>query len=77
MKDQKPGRVPCHFLRTKLFYIDKELGRKWLSETENTESYWCLRTVSFVGPDDLPAEPHFCGDGRSCFRPMADSSPQS
>lgn len=77
MENQNKGRVPCHFLRTKLFYIDKELGRQWLTETENTESYWCLRTVSFTGPDDRPAEPHFCDGSRGCFQPMAENTPRT
>ena len=38
---------------------------------------WCRRTMEAVGPDDRPAAPDACRDGRTCFRAYGSDSEES
>jgi hypothetical protein len=66
MQDDKDVRV-CQHLRTKMYYV---LGRDHvdLREPSPTAQYWCARTATVMGPDDVYCSPEACQPGRACFR---------
>lgn len=68
-RDRQP---PCRHLRTKAVYVSDEQGREYLERTIPSESYWCVKTMRPVGPDDEPAEPDDCGRNRPCYQPLAE-----
>lgn len=59
----------CRSLRWKSLY-----GRSFESAEQaaivaahNDVPFSCLKTCRSWGPDDAPASPECCGEGRSCF----------
>ena len=46
---------------------------RWENGYVPTAVFWCLATVEPVGPDDHPAHPHACVQGRPCFSHGADA----
>ncbi len=68
--DRATGEVPvCRRLRTKMYYV---LGRDHidLREASPTGQYWCSRTATVLGPDDVLCSPHVCQPHRACFEPV-------
>lgn len=65
--EPEPAPEPCARLRTKMMYV---AGRNAapLDGTSTTACYWCLDTMSPVGPDDAPVRPEACRPGRPCHR---------
>lgn len=66
---KKKIKIQCINLRTKKLYVND------LAENENsgindsaTSGYWCLGTMSTVGPDDSFAAPERCAAHRTCFK---------
>ena len=59
----------CRRLRTKMYYV---MGRDHvdLSEASPTGQYWCSRTATVLGPDDVLCSPHVCQPHRACFEPV-------
>ena len=57
----------CRFLRhKKMFYdFDREAALTVGPESGGTP-YWCVKTSTPLGPDDLPATGEECRAGRSC-----------
>jgi len=56
----------CRFLRTKKMYIPAlHLEGDPREETE-TAHFWCLKTHTSVGPDNLPVRGGECRFGRPC-----------
>ncbi len=55
----------CAALRTKMLYVAG--GPADWSRPSTTAQYWCLETMSAVGPDDAQATPASCRAGRACF----------
>ncbi len=56
----------CKCLRSKGFYLTGP-GDADLVEFSPTSAYWCLHTVTILGPDDILCSPEMCRSGRSCF----------
>lgn len=71
---EKPGATAgsevkvCRELRTKMYYV---LGRDHvdLRVTSPTAQYWCARTTTVLGPDDVFCSPTSCQPHRACFDP--------
>ncbi len=57
----------CQHLRTKASYIPAQRSETTLAESNPTAHYWCLRTMSVIGPDDTLASPDDCTTHRACF----------
>lgn len=60
--------VPCKRIRTKMYYV---LGRKAVDLTVSspTSQYWCSRTATVIGPDDVCCSPELCAANRACYEP--------
>ena len=56
----------CPELRTKTMSLNTSVRRNPDVEACGTAVYWCLKTYSPLGPDDLPALPEDCGRSRKC-----------
>ncbi len=58
----------CRRLRTKMYYV---MGRDHvdLREASPTGQYWCSRTATVLGPDDVLCSPLVCQPHRACFEP--------
>jgi hypothetical protein len=56
----------CRRLRTKMYYV---VGREHIDMVEGSPSaqYWCSRTATVLGPDDVYCSPQTCCAGRGCF----------
>jgi hypothetical protein len=56
----------CRRLRTRMYYV---LGRDHpdLREEASTAQYWCARTATVLGPDDVYCSPSVCQPDRDCF----------
>jgi hypothetical protein len=74
MTQPDPDFPICRFLRTKSMYVR---GRQALAAVapSATRCYWCVATMSAVGPDDRQATPEGCRAGRGCFQPLQDEGP--
>ena len=59
----------CRRLRTKMYYV---MGRDHvdLREASPTGQYWCSRTATVLGPDDVLCSPRVCQPHRACFDPL-------
>ena len=60
--------VTCRCLRNKGMYIDAEPDP--LVPNPHDGHYWCIHTMTLLGPDGKVAEPVACGPGRSCHDPL-------
>ncbi len=56
----------CRYLRTKSFYT-AEKNEKTLTEESPGRAFWCVRSVSAIGPDDRIVGPSECSAERVCF----------
>lgn len=63
---QPDASVPCKRIRTKMYYV---LGRQAvdLSQSSPTAQYWCSRTATVIGPDDVCCSPEICVPSRACY----------
>jgi hypothetical protein len=60
---------PCQCLRTKnLHGTSAENYTNWHPSVAASSTFWCVRTMSFAGPDDNYAHPARCLSGRSCYK---------
>jgi len=61
-------RKPCRQLRSRSYYI---FGRDHEDMYEDAVSvpYWCARTTTVLGPDDVYCAPSVCRAGRACYEP--------
>jgi hypothetical protein len=68
MEAEVPDRPVCRRLRTKMYYV---MGREHvdLRQTSPTAQYWCARTTTVLGPDDVYCSPDTCQPDRACFEP--------
>jgi hypothetical protein len=57
----------CDALRTKNAFGNHVGYRPWQKGESSTAVYWCLQTMSTIGPDEQFVHPHKCCCGRSCF----------
>lgn len=60
----------CRRLRTKMYYV---MGRDHvdLRVSSPTAQYWCSRTATVMGPDDVYCSPEVCQPQRACFEEEA------
>jgi len=68
MDAREDPQIPvCSRLRTKMYYV---VGREHvdLRVSSPTAQYWCARTTTVMGPDDLPCRPESCQPHRGCFQ---------
>jgi hypothetical protein len=58
----------CKRLRTRMYYI---VGRDAddLQRSVSDAQYWCARTATVLGPDDVFCSPELCRASRACFEP--------
>ena len=56
----------CKRLRTKMYYV---MGRDHVDLRVSSPSaqYWCSRTATVMGPDDVYCSPEVCQPHRACF----------
>jgi hypothetical protein len=59
----------CIMLRTKMGYFRSLEGERLIDAGDSTACYNCLLTQWPFGPDGMPADPAYCANARSCFRP--------
>jgi len=67
MEAQETADTPvCKRLRSKMYYV---LGRADvdLRVSSSTAQYWCSRTATVIGPDDVCCSPDMCQPERACF----------
>ncbi|MBK5256856.1 MAG: hypothetical protein JJE39_12545 [Vicinamibacteria bacterium] len=64
--NSEPEIVPCRRIRTKMYYV---LGRQAvdLRTSSPTSQYWCSRTATVIGPDDICCSPELCRSNRACY----------
>lgn len=60
----------CQYLRTKKCYIPTQGSENFLAETSPGSQYWCIRTMTVMGPDDKVVSPDDCDGHRTCFHTM-------
>jgi hypothetical protein len=68
-REEAVTRPPlCRRLRTKMYYV---IGRDHvdLYGDSPTAQYWCSRTATVMGPDDMYCSPRVCRPYRACFEP--------
>ncbi len=64
-----PADTPvCKRLRSKMYYV---MGRDHvdLRVSSPNSQYWCSRTATVLGPDDVYCSPEMCQAHRGCFEP--------
>lgn len=62
-------KIQCIHLRTKKLYVTNNAENESGAINDSaTGQYWCLGTMSPVGPDDGFAAPERCKANRSCFK---------
>jgi hypothetical protein len=49
-----------------MYYV---LGRQAVDLTKSspTSQYWCSRTATVIGPDDVCCSPELCASNRACY----------
>lgn len=58
----------CDMLRTKNAFGNHVGYRPWQKGQSSTAVYWCLHTMTTIGPDEQYVHPHNCCCGRKCFQ---------
>jgi hypothetical protein len=58
----------CKRLRSRMYYV---MGRdhEELRVSSPNSQYWCSRTATVLGPDDVCCSPEMCQAHRGCFEP--------
>jgi len=67
MEDRELAAIPvCRRLRTRTYYV---VGREHadLRVSSPNGQYWCTRTTTVMGPDEVPCTPETCQPDRGCF----------
>jgi hypothetical protein len=68
-------QIRCRSLRSKSSYGAFEEFHEDLTEIMGaTTTYWCLKTMGKVGPDDYFVHRSVCQEGRSCWHSCEDAS---
>lgn len=58
----------CAHLRTKVGYTPFPEGKDiWRIGDSSTSTYWCLKTMGAVGPDENFVAPEICQKRRCCY----------
>lgn len=66
-EDRFMAKPVCQYLRTKKCYIPTQASDNFLTETGSGSQYWCIRTMTVMGPDDVVVSPEDCNSRRACF----------
>ena len=66
--DELPAPPECACIRTKMQYVMPE--GSW-GRHSSTAQFWCLQTMTSIGPDERPVHPETCHRGRTCFEEEA------
>lgn len=74
METTATPRPVCRRLRTKMFYV---VGRDHVDLVEGspTAQYWCSRTATVIGPDDIYCSADACVPSRACFEAPDEGPP--
>jgi hypothetical protein len=59
----------CLYLRTKAYYT-AERNETTLREAAPGRQFWCVRSMSPMGPDDRMVGPNDCVARRACFHSL-------
>ena len=59
--------MPCRCLRTKQMYVQGFEAVDLENTASSTAVYWCVQTMTPVGPDDDQVLPDRCTPGRNCY----------
>ena len=62
----EPG-TRCRQLRTKLLHVSSDWAAHSAEHPSASASYWCLRTMGPVGPDEKPCHLDDCRSSRDCW----------
>lgn len=62
----EPG-TRCRQLRTKMMHVTSEWETHAVGHPSASASYWCLKTMGPVGPDERPCHLADCRSARGCF----------
>lgn len=57
----------CRWLRSRALFIDPDERLGYMSEGDDTEIFWCVKTQSPEGPDRKTCSPRLCQSSRACF----------
>ena len=57
----------CRHLRTKMMHVTSDWETHAADYPSASASYWCLKTMGPVGPDDGPCHLDACRNPRGCF----------
>lgn len=57
----------CRQLRTKMMHVTSDWAAHSTEHPSASASYWCLRTMGPVGPDEKPCHLADCQSSRSCW----------
>jgi hypothetical protein len=67
MEPQANPETPvCRRLRTRMYYVMGRDHADLRASSPNTQ-YWCSRTATVLGPDDVCCSPEMCQARRGCF----------
>lgn len=56
----------CRKLRTRMYYV-KGRDHEDLQRSGPEAQYWCAKTATVLGPDDVYCSPEACQPQRACF----------
>ena len=62
----------CAHLRSKQLYSPSDTAHRAQSTSSRTEVFWCSRTMSSTGPDEVLCDVDTCCPGRWCYRSVLD-----
>ncbi len=57
----------CRQLRTKMMHVTSDWKAHSADHPTSSASYWCLKTMGPVGPDDRPCHLADCRSSRGCY----------
>ncbi len=60
----------CRHLRTKMMSMLSDWEAHARQYPSASATYWCLRTMGPVGPDEGPCTLDDCRAGRGCYEPL-------
>lgn len=58
----------CHYFRTKTSYMPSLNQEEFIIDASSTGCYWCLRTMTGVGPDNYFVALETCKPDRTCYQ---------
>lgn len=68
-RDASAEVMVCRELRTRMYYVMGHDHEDLRVAAPNAQ-YWCARTMTVLGPDDVYCSPGNCQSHRGCFDPQ-------